>query len=137
MPDKASSATYAEGAMCTPSLVTYFLGSLGGRLVDIVVLPMGLQTPSVPSVLSLAPILGTPRSMQWFAASIHPCICKALAGPLRRQLYQALFSKHFLASTIVAEFGDCISDEYPGETVSGWPFLQSLLCTLSPSSPSG
>jgi hypothetical protein len=36
------------------------------------------------------------------------CIHKALAGPLRRQPYQAPFSKHFLASTIVSGFGNCI-----------------------------
>jgi hypothetical protein len=36
-------------------------GSSGGHLVvDIVVLPIGLQTHSVPSVLSLTPPLGTP-----------------------------------------------------------------------------
>jgi hypothetical protein len=62
--------------------------------------------------------------------SIQLYIYKALAGPLRRQLYQAPFSKHFLASTIVSEFGDCIWDESPDGTVSGWPFLQSLLYTL-------
>ncbi|KRX11800.1 hypothetical protein T07_8521 [Trichinella nelsoni] len=60
---------------------------------------MGLQTPSAPSVLSLTPPLGTPHSVQWLAA---------LAEPLRRQLYQAAVSKHFLASTIVSGFGDCI-----------------------------
>ena len=37
-------------------------------LVDIV-LPMGLQTPSSPSVLSLASPLGTPCSVQWLAVS--------------------------------------------------------------------
>jgi hypothetical protein len=55
-------------------------------LVDIVVLPMGLQTPSAPSNLSLAPPLGTPCSVQWLAESIHLCTCQALAAPLRRQL---------------------------------------------------
>jgi hypothetical protein len=39
-------------------------------LVDIVVLPMELQTPSVPSVLSLIPPLGTLWSVQWLAVSI-------------------------------------------------------------------
>ena len=53
-------------------------------LVDTVVLPMGLQTPSAPSVLSLTP--------PWLAVSIHLCIGQALAGPLRRQLYQTPFS---------------------------------------------
>jgi hypothetical protein len=38
----------------------------------------------------------------------------------------------FLASTIVSGFGDCIWDGSPGGTVSRWPFLQSLLHTLSP-----
>ena len=36
---------------------------------------------------------------------------------LRRQLYQALVSTHFLASTIVSSFGDCIRDGSPGGTV--------------------
>jgi hypothetical protein len=66
------------------------------------------------------------------AVSICLCICKALAWPLRRQPYQAPFSKHFLASEIVSGFGNCIWDKSPGGTVSGWPFLQSLLYTLSP-----
>jgi len=50
-------------------------------LVHIVVLPMGLQTPSAPWVLSLAPSLGTLCSVQWMAVSIHLCICQALAEP--------------------------------------------------------
>jgi hypothetical protein len=102
-------------------------------LADIVVLPMELQHPPptlVPSVLSLAPPLGTLHSVQWLAESIHLCICKALAGPLRRQSHQAPFSVHFLASTIVSGFGNCIWDEAPGGTVSGWPFLQPLLYTF-------
>jgi hypothetical protein len=33
---------------------------LGDWLVDIIVLPLGLQTPSAPSVLFLTPVLGTP-----------------------------------------------------------------------------
>ena len=96
-------------------------------LIDVVVLPMGLQTLSAPSVLSLTPPLGTQCSVQWLAASINLCICQVLAEPLRRQLYQAPVSKHFLASTIVSGFGDCIWNGSPGEgAVSGWPFLQSL-----------
>ena len=101
-------------------------------MVDIVVLPMGLQTPSAPSVLSLTPPLGTLCSVQWLAESIHLCICQALAEPLRRQLYEAPVSKHLLASAIMSGFGDCILDESPGGTVSGGSFLKSLLYTLSP-----
>jgi hypothetical protein len=65
--------------------------------------------------------------------NISLCICQTLAELLRRQLYQVLVSKHFSASTTVSGFGDCIWDGFPGVAVSGWPFLQSLLCTLSPS----
>jgi hypothetical protein len=84
---------------------------------------VGLQSPSTPLALSLTPLLGTLCSVQWLAASIHPCIFKALAGPLRRQPYQAPFSRHFLASTIVSGFDKCIWDKSPSGTVSGWPFL--------------
>jgi hypothetical protein len=37
--------------------------------------PMGLQTPSVPWVLSLAPSPGALCSVQWMAVRIHFCIC--------------------------------------------------------------
>jgi hypothetical protein len=107
-------------------------GSSGGVGLVYIVLPMGLQTPSTLSILSLTPLLGTPCSVQWLAASICLCICKVLAGPFRRQPYQAPSSMHFWASTIVSEFGDCIWDESPSGRVSGWPFLKSLLYTISP-----
>jgi hypothetical protein len=38
------------------------------------------------------------------AVSIHICIGQDLTEPLRRQLYQAPVSKHFLASAIVSGF---------------------------------
>jgi hypothetical protein len=65
-------------------------------LVDVIVLPKGLQTLSTPSVLSLTSPLGVPCSVQWLAASIQLCICQALAEPLRRHLYHAPFRKNFL-----------------------------------------
>ena len=77
----------------------------GYWLVHIVVSPMGLQTPSAPWLLSLAPPLLTLCSVQWLAESVHLCVCQALAETLRRQLYQAPVSKHLLASTIVSGFG--------------------------------
>jgi hypothetical protein len=100
-------------------------------MVHIVVSPMGLQTPSAPSVLSLAPSLRTLCSVQWLAVSIHFCIYQVLAEPLRRQLYQAPVSKNLLTSTIVSGFADCMCDGSPDGAVSGWSFLQSLLHTLS------
>jgi hypothetical protein len=55
-------------------------------LVHIVVSPMGLQTPSAPWVLSLAPPLGTLCSVQWLVESLHLCSCQALVESIRRQL---------------------------------------------------
>jgi hypothetical protein len=123
--------------MCTPLVGALVSAEPRGIwLVDIIVLPMGLQTPSVPSVLSLTlPLgtpLGTPCSVQWLAMNIHLCIFPSLAEPLRRELYQAPIRMHFLASTIESGFGDCIWDRFPGGAVFGWPFLHSLLHTLSP-----
>jgi hypothetical protein len=92
---------------------------LGVWLVEIVVLPMGLQTPSAPSVLSLTPPLRTPCSVQWLAAIICLCICQNLAKPLRRQLYQAPVSKHLLVSTIVSVFGDWMWFGSRGGAASG------------------
>jgi hypothetical protein len=88
------------------------------------------KTPSAPLVLLLTPPLGSLCSVQWMAARICICIGQDLAEPLRRQMYQAPVSKHFLASAIVRGFGGCIWDESPGRAVSGWPFLQSLLHSL-------
>ena len=97
-------------------------------LVDIVVFPVGLQTPSTPSVLPITPM---EIGVQWLVVSICICIVQGLAKPLRRQLYQTPVSKHFLTSAIVSGFGDYIWDESPLGTVSGWPFLHSLVHSLS------
>ena len=66
----------AAGAICTPLLMAQSLGVLGVWLFDIVVLPMGLQTPSTTSVPPLTPLLGTLSlsSVQWLAANILLCI---------------------------------------------------------------
>jgi hypothetical protein len=92
---------------------------------------MGLQTPSAPSVPSSTPPLGTVSSVPWLAASICLCICQALAEALRKQPYQAPVSKHFPTSTIASGFGDCMWDGSSCGAVSRWPFLQSLLHTVS------
>jgi len=106
-------------------------GCSGGVwLVDIVVLPLWLQTPSTPSVFSLTPPLRSPWSVQWLAATILICISRALAEPVRKQLLLAPVSKYFLASAIVTGFGGSIRDGFPGQAISGWSFLQSLLHSL-------
>ena len=59
------------------------------------------------------------------------CIFQTLAEPLRNQLYQDPVSMYFLASSKVSGFGVCIWDGSIAGVVSGYPFLQSLLHTLS------
>jgi hypothetical protein len=82
--------------------------------------------PSTPFSTSF---IGNKCSVQWKAVSIHNCICRELAEPLRSQLYLAPLSKHLLAHTIVSGFVECIWDGSPCKTVSGWSFLQSLAHT--------
>jgi hypothetical protein len=113
-------------SMCTHWLVVHSLGVPGVLASWHCSSPMGLQTPSTPSVPSPTPPSGTLHSVQWLAVSICLCLCQALVEPFRRQLYQAHINKHFLASTIGSRFGGCIWDGSPGGAVSGWPFLQSL-----------
>jgi hypothetical protein len=93
--------------------------------------PWGCKPPQLLQFLLQLLHLGPPSSVQWLAASICLCICQILAEPLRRQSHQASISKHFPASTIAPGFGGCIWAGSPSGAVSGWPFLQSLLHTLS------
>ena len=92
---------------------------------------MGLQTHWAPWVLSVASPRGTLCSVQWLAESIHLFICQKLADTLRRQLYQPPVSKNLLVSTIVPGIANCIWGRSLGGPLSVWPFLQSLLYTLS------
>ena len=89
-------------------------------MVHIAVLPMGMQTPSAPSVLPLTPPLGSPCSVRWLAVCIHICIGQALTEPLRGQPYQALVSKYFLASATVSGFG---AYRWDSKTVPRWGSL--------------
>ena len=52
-------------------------------LVNIVVLSMGLQIPSAPSVFPPTPPLGSLSLVWCLAACIHICIAQVLAEPLR------------------------------------------------------
>jgi hypothetical protein len=61
-----------------PSSDTYAArdtSSGGYWLVHIVVPPIGLQTPSAPWVISLAPPLGTLCPIKYLTVSIHFCVC--------------------------------------------------------------
>jgi hypothetical protein len=68
--------------------------------------------------LVLSPIVGCKH---------HFWISQTMAGPLRRKLYQAPDSKHFLSSAIMSGFGGCVWDGSPGGAVSGCTLLHSLL----------
>jgi hypothetical protein len=101
-------------------------------LVDIVVLSVGLQTPLAPSVLPLTPSIGILMLSRWLTLCICICIGQALAQSIRGQLYQSPVIKYFLTSTKVSKFGIGRWNGSLGVTVSEWPFLQSLLHSLSP-----
>ena len=63
---------------------------------------------------------------------VHPHLCWLDSGTVSQgTAEQAPVSKHFLPSAIVLGFGVCRWDGFPGFPVSGWPFLQSLLHSLS------
>jgi hypothetical protein len=88
------------------------------------------KAPSAPSVLPLTPPLGSLCSVWWLAASICICIGQDLAEPLRRKLYQAPVSKHFLASAIVSGLSACEMDPQGRQSLDGLSF--SLCSTLFP-----
>ena len=71
---RQSSATYAAGAIVQFPLNAgwwFIPWELGGIwLIEIVVLPVGLQSPSAPSVFPLTLPLGSPSSVQWLPVSI-------------------------------------------------------------------
>jgi hypothetical protein len=50
-----------------------------------IALPMGLQSPLAPSVLTLALPLGSPGSVPWLGVSIYICISQMLVEPLMGQ----------------------------------------------------
>jgi hypothetical protein len=131
------SATYVAEiighSMCTLWLVVYSLGALGEGGLDewYCCSSYGVANPFSSFTPFSNSSTGDQCSVQWLTASICLCICQVLTEPLRRWVYQAPFIKHFLASEIVSGFGKCIWDGSPGGTATGWPFLQSMLHTLS------
>ena len=98
---------WSPGTLHVYSLINGLVpGSPGGLVGWYCCSSYGLQTLSAPSFLSLTCLLGTRPTV----GCKHPplWICQTLAEPLRRQLYQAPVSKHFLAYAIVSGFGVCI-----------------------------
>ena len=93
------------------------LGVLRFWLVNTVVLPMRLQSPSAPTALTSP--LWSLCSVKCLAVYIHICIGPALSELLGGQLYQSLVSEHFLASAIVFGFDVNRWDGSLSGTVSG------------------
>jgi hypothetical protein len=100
-------------------------------LILLFLLPMGLLSPSAPPNLPLLSPLESLDLVWWLAGCIYICISQALAQPLRGHPYQAPVSKHCLVSTIASGFDVYSWDGSLGKAVSGWPFLQYLLYSLS------
>ena len=107
-------------------------GGVGGQsyLLTLLLPPWGCKPPQL--LHSLLQLFHHRHPRLMVGCELLLCICQTVAEPLRRQPYQASISKHFLASTIASGFGGCIWDGPPGGAVSGWPFFQALLHTLSP-----
>jgi hypothetical protein len=72
------------------------------------VLPIGLQTPSAPSVLPLTPPLGSLCSVEWLTMSIYICIGQACHSYLPYPLtcinnnMQMISSYNFLGIVVIA-----------------------------------
>jgi hypothetical protein len=102
----------------------------GYWLVHIYVPPMGLQTPSAPWILSLAPSLGTLCAIQWKTVSIHFCICQVLAEPLGNSSIRVLSASSWWhlpwCLGLVVVYG---MDPQVGQSLGGHSFsLCSKLC---------
>ena len=67
---------------------------LGGFWFVDIVLPMGLQTPSAPSVLSLTPPLETLCSVQWLAESTHLCPASCYLTPTYMSRHMCANGQH-------------------------------------------
>ena len=96
------------------------------RLLDIVVLPMGLQSPSAASFLPLTLPLGSPGSVQWLTVSICICIDQVLAEPLGTAVPGSC-QQTLLGISNSVWFDVCVWVVSLGGVVSEWPFIPSLL----------
>ena len=133
---RSSSTAYATGAMgpfmCTFWLVAFPLGALevlvGSYSCSSYRAESSFSSFCPISSSSIGDLVVSPM-VGWEDPHL---ICQVLSEPLRRQLCQAPLSKRLVASIIVSGLGVCMWYAFPGGAVSGWPFLQSLLHTLSP-----
>ena len=101
-------------------------------MVDIVVLFMGLQIPSTPSVLFLTPPFGDPVLSPMVGCEQPPLYLPGSGRANQDTAISASCQEALLGIPNIVWFGDYIWDGSPGGAVSGWPFFQSLLHTLSP-----
>jgi hypothetical protein len=66
---------------------------------------MGLQSPSVPLVLSLTLTEGFSGSVQWLTVSIFTCLSQMLVEPLREQPCQTPVYKYNMVSAWYLQMG--------------------------------
>ena len=104
--------------------MVFVLGnSAGFWLVDIVVLPMGLLTPSPPWVLSLTLPLGNLCLVHWFATASGLHLSGSGRLSQETAINQAPVCRYFLASTkclgLVTVYG---MDPQVGQSVDGLSF---------------
>jgi hypothetical protein len=107
-------------------LISWEFWAIG--LVGMVVLSMGLQSPSAPSVLALILPLGIQGSVLWLAVSICICLSKMLAEPLTGQIYLAPVCKYFCISNNVGVWCQWMG------WITTWGNLWMAFPSVSPSS---
>ena len=117
--------------MCTPWLVAQSLGAPVGLLGWYYFSSNGVVNPFSSFRFFSNSSIGDP-TLGTVVGCKTLCFCKALEGPLRRHLYQAQIQQAFLTIHNSVRVWELYLEWTRGGTVSGWPFLQSLLCTLSP-----
>ena len=95
-------------------------------MVDIVVLFMGLQIPSTPSVLFLTPPFGDPVLSPMVGCEQPRLYLPGYGRASQDTAISASCQEALLGIPNIVWFGDYIWDGSPGGAVSGWPFFQSL-----------
>ena len=97
--------TCAQGQLpahvCSSDLGLVSGNSEWSGLVDTVVLPMRLQSPSASSILPLTLLKESLTLIQWLGVSICNCLSQLVVEYFRGHICQALVCMHNMASVIV------------------------------------
>ena len=123
------SATYVPGDSDQPmyALCVSVSGTFqGSRLVDTVGLPVGLPSPSAPSLLALILPYGSLTSVPFFVVGICICFSQLLGRAYQRTGVLGSCCKQNIASIIVSGIGAHPWNGSQVGTVKVWPVLESL-----------